>query len=131
MLSKIARQLYSLIHKSKLERELDDELRFHLELETARNIRRGFSPEEAARLAHVSFGGTEQVSIDFSKITCDEYVHDKIPTSDLISFSAVGSLPLEARSALALANRQLVKRLLSCQTQQLDYSNRELRGQCE
>ena len=61
MLSKIARQLYSLIHKSKLERELDDELRFHLELETARNIRRGFSPEEAARLAHVSFGGTEQV----------------------------------------------------------------------
>ena len=42
-----------------------------------------------------------QVSIDFSKITCDEYVHDKIPTSDFISFSAVGSLPLEARSMLS------------------------------
>jgi HdeA/HdeB family len=40
-----------------------------------------------------------QVSIDFSKITCDEYVHDKIPTSDFISFSA--SLPLEARSMLS------------------------------
>jgi hypothetical protein len=26
--------------------------------------------------------GTAQVSIDVSKITCDEYVHDKIPTSD-------------------------------------------------
>ena len=42
-----------------------------------------------------------QVSIDFSKITCDEYVHDKIPTSDFISFSAVGPLPLEARSMLS------------------------------
>ena len=42
-----------------------------------------------------------QVSIDVSKITCDEYVHDKIPTSDFISFSAVGPLPLEARSILS------------------------------
>jgi hypothetical protein len=42
-----------------------------------------------------------QVSIDVSKITCDEYVHDKIPTSDFVSFSAVGSLPLETRSMLS------------------------------
>jgi len=27
-----------------------------------------------------------QVSIDVSKITCDEYVHDQIPTTDFISF---------------------------------------------
>jgi acid stress chaperone HdeB len=42
-----------------------------------------------------------QVSVDVSKITCDEYVHDKIPTSDFGSFSAVGPLPLEARSMLS------------------------------
>jgi acid stress chaperone HdeB len=40
-----------------------------------------------------------QVSIDVSKITCDEYVHDKIPIPDFGSFSAVGSL--EARSILS------------------------------
>jgi len=40
-----------------------------------------------------------QVSIDVSKITCDEYVHDKIPTPDFTSFSAVGSL--EARAMLS------------------------------
>ena len=40
-----------------------------------------------------------QVSIDVSKITCDEYVHDKIPTPDFVSFSAVGSL--EARAMLS------------------------------
>ena len=40
-----------------------------------------------------------QVSIDVSKITCDEYVHDQIPTSDFISFPAVGSP--EARAMLS------------------------------
>jgi hypothetical protein len=53
-----------------------------------------------------------QVSIDVSKITCDQYVHDKIPTPDFVSFSdcrvAGGAL-----DALALANRRLVKWLLS------------------
>ena len=34
----------------------------------------------------------QEVSIDVSKITCDEYVHDRIPTPDFVSFSAVGSL---------------------------------------
>ena len=42
-----------------------------------------------------------QVSINLTKITCDQYVHDKIPTPDFASFSAVGSLPLEARSMLS------------------------------
>jgi len=36
-----------------------------------------------------------------SKITCDEYVHDRIPTSDFISFSAVVPLPWEMRSNLS------------------------------
>jgi len=40
-----------------------------------------------------------QVSIDVSKITCDQYVHDKIPTPDFASFSAVGSL--QARATLS------------------------------
>ena len=40
-----------------------------------------------------------QVVVDVSKITCDQYVHDKIPTPDFASFSAVGSL--EARAMLS------------------------------
>ena len=51
-----------------------------------------------------------QVSIDVSKITCDEYVHDKIPTPDFASFSAVGSLSLEAR---AMLSRWLIANWLS------------------
>jgi len=37
-----------------------------------------------------------QVSINLTKITCDQYVHDKIPTPDFASFSAVGSLQVRA-----------------------------------
>jgi acid stress chaperone HdeB len=56
-------------------------------------------------------GSTQaQVSIDVSKITCDEYVHDKIPTPDFISFSAVGSLSFEAR---AMLSRWLIANWLS------------------
>jgi predicted permease len=43
------------------ERELDAELRFHLDQEVAANIARGLTPEEARRQATLSFGGLEQV----------------------------------------------------------------------
>jgi hypothetical protein len=49
-----------------------------------------------------------QVSINLSKITCDQYVHDKIPTPDFASFSAVGSL-----QARAMLSRWLIAAWLS------------------
>jgi hypothetical protein len=52
-------------------------------------------------LSFATVSSQAQVSIDVSKITCDEYVHDKIPTPDFIAFSAVGSLSMEARSMLS------------------------------
>jgi len=52
-------------------------------------------------LSFATVSAQAQVSIDVSKITCDQYVHDEIPTSDFASFSAVGSLSLEARSMLS------------------------------
>jgi len=48
-----------------------------------------------------------QVSIDISKVTCDEYVHDKIPIADLPAFSAA---PLETR---AMVSRLLIAAWLS------------------
>jgi putative ABC transport system permease protein len=43
-----------------MEREMDDELRFHLELETEDLIRSGVEPHEAHRRARASFGGLER-----------------------------------------------------------------------
>jgi putative ABC transport system permease protein len=61
MLNKLRLRLRALFHKSKLEAELDDEVRFHLEREIQENIARGMRPEEARVAALRSFGGIERV----------------------------------------------------------------------
>jgi predicted permease len=51
----------SLLGKSWVERELSEELRFHLERTIEQNITRGMTPEEARRRALVDIGGVEQI----------------------------------------------------------------------
>src|SRR5262245_54443714 len=60
MLRKLFHRLRTLLRRGMSERELDRELQFHLEMETAENIRRGMSEEEARRAALLSFGGVAQ-----------------------------------------------------------------------
>ena len=45
-----------LIHRRSAERELDEEIRAHLEMEIERNIADGMSPEKAQHAARRSFG---------------------------------------------------------------------------
>jgi putative ABC transport system permease protein len=61
MLNKLRLRLQALFFKSRLEEELDEEVRFHLEREIRENIARGMSPEEARLAALRSFGGVERV----------------------------------------------------------------------
>ncbi len=49
----------ALFAKRATDRDLDDEIRFHLEQETAKNVASGMSPEEARRRARVAFGNIE------------------------------------------------------------------------
>jgi putative ABC transport system permease protein len=60
MLSKLKTRLRALLRKSEMERELDEELRYHLEQQTEQNIRLGMSPEEARCAALKVFCGVEQ-----------------------------------------------------------------------
>jgi putative ABC transport system permease protein len=53
-------RLHNLFRKNSVERQADQELRFHLEREVAQHISRGMSPEEARRGALLEFGGLEQ-----------------------------------------------------------------------
>jgi predicted permease len=48
-------------NKKELERQLDKELRFHLDQYADDLVARGVEPAEAARQAHMMFGGTEQM----------------------------------------------------------------------
>jgi predicted permease len=52
---------HRLRHGRELERQLDQELRFHLEQHTADLIASGVAPEEALRQARLAIGGPEQV----------------------------------------------------------------------
>lgn len=55
---RLRRRLRALLHRAELEREMQEEMRLHLEEETEFLMRtRGVSRSEASRLAHVSFGG--------------------------------------------------------------------------
>src|SRR5579863_6577447 len=47
--------------KSKLDAQLDSELRFHVEQQTAQNIAAGITPDEARRGALAQFGGLEYI----------------------------------------------------------------------
>ena len=60
MLSKLKTRLRALLRKSEMERELDEELRYHIEQQTEQNIRLGMNPEEARHNAQKAFGGVEQ-----------------------------------------------------------------------
>jgi len=65
----IARELWSdlrfrlraLFRRDAMERELDDELRFHVEREADKHVRAGVAPDEALRRARVAFGGVERM----------------------------------------------------------------------
>src|SRR5215813_2616328 len=51
--------LRRLFRKRETERQLDSELRFHLEQQAADYIKAGMSPDEAYRRARIEFGGIE------------------------------------------------------------------------
>src|SRR5262252_5705055 len=55
------RRLRSLTRRDTLEAGLDEEIRFHIERQTEKNLRAGMTPVEARREAHVRFGGVEGV----------------------------------------------------------------------
>jgi predicted permease len=53
-------RMRALARRSRAERELDEELNFHLEMEARKNRLAGMSEAEARRAARVEFGGVEQ-----------------------------------------------------------------------
>src|SRR3982751_1079532 len=53
--------LRALLQPEKVNAEFDEELRFHIERETAENIKRGMNAEDARRVALSRFGGMERL----------------------------------------------------------------------
>ena len=61
MFDRLLARVRGLLTRDRARRELDEELRHHLEMETRANIERGLSAQEARRRALIELGGVEQV----------------------------------------------------------------------
>src|ERR1041385_1231390 len=57
----LAARLRGLFEQKRLERELDEEVRFHLEMQIEDNLRTGMNPAEARYAALRNFGGLEHM----------------------------------------------------------------------
>ncbi|HEY1336360.1 MAG TPA: permease prefix domain 1-containing protein, partial [Bryobacteraceae bacterium] len=57
--SVVAARLRGLFEHTRLDRELDDEVRFHVEMQIEDNLKAGMNPAEARSAALRSFGGIE------------------------------------------------------------------------
>jgi putative ABC transport system permease protein len=54
------RRLTVLLHRAEREGAMEDEMRFHIEMEAADLARKGVPPQEATRRARLAFGGIER-----------------------------------------------------------------------
>src|SRR5919205_1114082 len=57
-------RLRGLLRGRSVEREMEDELRFHLRMRAEENVRRGMEPREAERAARLSFGNWTRIRED-------------------------------------------------------------------
>jgi predicted permease len=61
VISRLVRRLKAVVRGSELDRQLETELQFHLDLEAAKYTRQGMPPDSARTAARRAFGGVERV----------------------------------------------------------------------
>jgi len=73
---KLPLRLRSLFRKTGVERELDDELRFHLEKLMEEKVGKGMTPEEARYAALRELGGMDQIKEECREMRRVNYVEN-------------------------------------------------------
>src|SRR5918912_653108 len=66
----------AILHADAADRDLRDEIRFHIDLETEKNVRLGMSREEARRVALVHFGGVDNAREEHRDVRPLRWVED-------------------------------------------------------
>lgn len=89
----------SLFHRRVVERELDDEVRFHIDMQAEENVRAGMSPAEARRQAVLRFGGVEGHKEEVRRVQGVELMGARVSWLDL----KLGLRMLTRHTGLSLA----------------------------
>jgi putative ABC transport system permease protein len=73
-------RIRAFVGRDAIERGLDEEIRFHIDQQTDKNIRGGMTPAEARRQAFIKFGGTEKAKEhtrdEFRPARFEDFVRD-------------------------------------------------------
>ena len=69
-------RLRALFHPTATDNALNEEIRFHLELETEKNLRLGMSRADARRLAVAHFGGVQRVREEHRDVRRLQWIED-------------------------------------------------------
>ncbi|MGH7475306.1 MAG: ABC transporter permease [Longimicrobiales bacterium] len=103
-LAEVRARLASLLFRGREERELEEELRFHLEMEEEANVQRGLSRREARRLARLKLGGVERTREEFQDARGVRPLEDAVRDVRLAfrSFARAPGFTLTAVLVLAL-----------------------------
>lgn len=64
VLKRWQKRMRALVHTAAVDQELNEEMAYHLELETKKNIALGMTPHEAERQARIAFGAVEHHRIE-------------------------------------------------------------------
>src|SRR5690349_11010444 len=64
MVDRMTTRLTSLFRRTRMERDLDRELAYHVDMLIEQNVQAGMAPDEARRIALNTFGGIERVKDD-------------------------------------------------------------------
>ena len=57
----LKKKLHSLLHRNRMEQDLDDEVQFHIEMRTRQHIESGMAPDQARRTAARAFGNSVSI----------------------------------------------------------------------
>ena len=97
---KLPLRFRSLFHKSRVEQELNDELRFHVENLTDAGVAQGMTPEEARNAALRELGGVEQIKEECRDMRRVNFISDFMQD---VRFSLRGLTTTPGFSVVAVA----------------------------
>jgi len=99
MLHAARARLRALFRRSAGDLELGEEIRFHIELETEKNLRLGMSATEARRLAVAHFGGVQRVREEHGDVRRPRWLAD-FATDARFTLRAIRRAPALASTAV-------------------------------
>src|SRR6185369_2340488 len=78
ILDQIKVKLRAILKRNKIEQELDEELRYHIQKQAEQNLSSGMTPNEAYREARRGFGGIDQAKEECRRASGTNFVEETL-----------------------------------------------------